>query len=455
MSVEIKNNLPFGYLIFFLLLAVLIPFIPIEYYTASLLILVFIIYLQGYVTGIRLTPLLNLSFAVFAVGVLNLLVGYLEYEFPIYILAASISINCVGRYVASYIRTRGKKEDELDEKLISATSSIAFILTGTLSAYIVAYWTIDWMDIQVTLSQLFFLVVIGVLAGALLESIPSRTDKNISLVLGTAMVMWLFASFGYYVNFYHLSAAFIFSLFLAFVAYRQNVADVSAMLSAILLGVLIIVFTDLSWYLILITFFLLGGAFTRYRYDYKLMRGIAQSKGGVRSYDNVLSNSAAALVLAIGYGVYHSSHPLFGHILLFAYMGAVATATGDTLASEIGETYRGRPVMITTLEPVRPGTDGGISMLGELVCIGGSAVIGILALVLGVVDLNLPGTGAYISIILIVVLGGFAGTNFDSLLGATLQQKGLLSNSGVNFIATFAGAFISGAAYYMLSGHVV
>ncbi|MCL7415763.1 MAG: TIGR00297 family protein [ANME-2 cluster archaeon] len=383
------------------------------------------------------------------------MLGYIGYEFPLYILGASVYITCAGGWAAAYVRRRGVKKPQLDAKFISATSSIALIMFGALSACVIAYWTTAWMNVPITLSQLLFLTLIGGVTGALLESIPTRTDKHFILVLGTGMIMWLFAGFGYYVNFSHLSAAFIFSLFLAYLAYRLDVADVSAMLAATLLGVLIIVFTNMNWYLILITFFLLGGAFTKYRYDYKVMRGIAQGKGGVRSYENVLSNSITALVLAVAYGVYHGLYPTFGPVLLFAYLGAVATATGDTLASEVGETNRGRPILITTFKPVKPGTDGGVTRLGEVVCIGGSAVIAILALVLGVIDMNADSVFTYILWLVIVVLGGFAGTNFDSLLGATLQQRGWLSNSGVNLVATMGGAFISGAAYYVLFGHVV
>jgi len=441
-----KNNLPLGYSIFVILLTLFIPFISLQYFIILFLILIIIVFLSRHHIVDYYFSLMSFSGAALLMGIIILILGD-DFQFPIYVLSASVAITCVGNATASYIRTKVNIEDELDEKLVNATSSIALTIIGALSAFLIAYWTISWMNLDVALNQLFFLVLIGALTGALLEVIPSKTNKNLTMMLGAGMVMWMFASFGYYVNFIHLSIAFIFSLFLSFLAYRQNIADVSAMLAAIILGVLIIVFTNINWYLILISFFLLGGAFTRYKYDYKLTRGIAQSKGGLRSYDNVFSNSITALILAVGYGVYDGSN-----VLLFAYLGAVATATGDTLASEIGETYIGKPVMITTFEPVRPGTDGGISMLGELVCIGGSLITGILALVLGVIDIAPTGISTYIFWIFIVVLGGFVGTNFDSLLGATMQQKGWLSNSGVNLVATMGGAFISGAAYYLTMG---
>lgn len=455
MSAEREKKLARWFFVFVILSALLIPFIPVEYFALLFAAVVVILMLRPLKSREFTAPLLGTSIAVLALASLGFMLGYTDYELPPYILGASVSITCVGGAAAGYTRRKGVSRPELDGKFISAASSVFLIIAGALSACVIAYWITGWMDISLSMSQLFFLTAIGAVTGALLESIPSRTEKHFTLVLGTGMIMWLFAGFGYYVNFSHLSAAFIFSLFLAYLAYRLNIADVSAMLAATLLGLLIIVFTDFNWYLILITFFLLGGAFTRYRYDYKVMRGIAQGKGGVRSYENVLSNSTAALILAVAYGVYHWFYPGFGPVLLFAYLGAVATATGDTLASEIGETYRGKPVMITTLCPAKPGTDGAVSVLGEAVCIGGSAAIGILALVLGVIDLDSSGALSYITWILIVIVGGFVGTNFDSLLGATLQQKGWLSNSGVNLAATMCGAFISGAAYYILSGHVM
>jgi uncharacterized protein (TIGR00297 family) len=234
--------------------------------------------------------------------------------------------------------------------------------------------------------------------------------------------------------------ALVFSMILGYLAYKTKIADLSALFSATILGVLIIVFSELFWFVLLLTFFILGGAFTKYKYRYKESIGLAQSKGGVRSYENVFSNSTAALVLAICYGIY----PQYADLIIFAYLGTVATATGDTLASEVGTTAHSQPIMITTLKPTNAGVDGAVTILGEIAALLGSMVIGLLPVIFGRVE----DAGMAIAI---TTAGGFLGTNIDSILGATLQKRGMLSNSGVNFVATFAGAAVSGIIYLLLN----
>ena len=40
----------------------------------------------------------------------------------------------------------------------------------------------------------------------------------------------------------------------------------------------------------------------------------------------------------------------------------------------------------------------------------------------------------------IVVAAAFVGTTLESLLGATVERRGLLDNEGVNFLCTLSGA---------------
>ncbi|MDM7934484.1 MAG: DUF92 domain-containing protein, partial [Methanothrix sp.] len=160
-------------------------------------------------------------------------------------------------------------------------------------------------------------------------------------------------------------------------------------------------------------------------YAYKRSLGVAQSRGGVRGYKSVYSNSLVPLIMAVCYGIYGNEG------FIYAFIGSVATANGDTLASEIGQTSRSRPRMITSLKETDPGVDGGITPLGEAASLAGSLVIGLFATATGMV-------GAIG--VLVGAVGGFLGTNFDSLLGATLQSRGILSNNGVNLVATGFGA---------------
>ena len=281
--------------------------------------------------------------------------------------------------------------------------------------------------------RILFLVILGGLSGAFLHHVSKERDFTVPF--GTAMVMWLF-SFDYPLpELQRILLICIFALVLGIGAYWAKAADSDAVLSETIVCLLVILFAGISWFILLLAFYLLGGGFTRYGYSHKHKLGIAQSHGGRRGYKNVYSNSLVPLVLAICYGVYGND------VFIFAFIASVATANGDTLASEIGETSRSKPRMITTLKETEPGVDGGVTPLGEAASLAGAVIIGLLATGMGMVG---------IFGIVVAAIGGFLGTNFDSLLGATLQSRGLLSNNGVNLVATAFGALVGGALWYIL-----
>ncbi|MBU2617419.1 MAG: DUF92 domain-containing protein, partial [Euryarchaeota archaeon] len=282
--------------------ALLLPFLAIWQ-----LILIVLAVTIGFAS---LTPrvLAHLCFSILILVVLSWVLN-----FPIYLLGASIAIVTFSAMTRDLIAQR---------KTIKG--SVTFLVFGVIFAFCIGSWIIALTKIVISSQFMFFLAVIGAITGALLESIPHAND-DLTVPLGSAMAMWLFADFEYWVPPHHLILALVLMLAIGYVSYKVNIADIPGALSGVLLGVLIIVFSDIRWFVILLAFFILGGVFTRYKYGYKQSLGIAQAEGGARGYRNVFGNGLVALILAVAEGV-------FGyHIFMMGYLGAIATATGDTL----------------------------------------------------------------------------------------------------------------------------
>ena len=247
--------------------------------------------------------------------------------------------------------------------------------------------------------------------------------------LGVAMTMYLFSDLAMPVeNMALLTAAALIAFTFAYFSYRFRVADVSGLFSGAIVGIILIVFADVRWFLVMLAFLILGSAATRYRYDLKASEGIAQSHGGVRGYVNVFANGLVAVAAAVLSGL-SGGNPL----ALALFLGSVATAAADTVGGEIGMTA-GDPVLITTLRRVPRGTNGGVTLLGEAASLAGAAAIALTGFLLGL------GT---VPVFTAAALAGFAGANVDSFVGALLENRGYIGNAGTNLIATLSGGLIA------------
>jgi uncharacterized protein (TIGR00297 family) len=207
------------------------------------------------------------------------------------------------------------------------------------------------------------------------------------------------------------------------------------MLSGVLLGLLVVVFGGFGWFAVLITFFGIGALSTKFRYGEKQHRGIAEENDGARGTGNVLGNAAVALACVLCFAA-SESLPIGGGLFQYAFAGSMAAALSDTLSSELGGLYD-NPRLITTLERVPPGTDGGVTWQGEVFGIAGAAVVG------GVAFALLPGVSPAGAAA--IVAGGVAGMTADSVLGATVEGPSF-GNEAVNLAATLVGAVVSGLA---------
>ena len=279
---------------------------------------------------------------------------------------------------------------------------------------------------------IIFLATVAALTAAFIRSLVFARDAHITAVF-VAFAVWGFIALSPTVS----APLILFGLgitgVLGYISFALGTASVPGMLTGVLSALLAVVLGGVGWFLTLMSFYAVGGLASKYRFDEKADRGVAQENEGARGTGNVLANSAVALVAVVGYAAAaHVDVP--PSLFVFAFAGATATAMADTLSSEIGGLYDG-PRLVTTLRRVEPGTDGAITWQGELAGLTGALVVGGLAAVGMPIADPVIGGG-------IVVFAGVAGMTVDSLLGA-LIEGGRIGNQAVNFFATLSGATVA------------
>lgn len=293
------------------------------------------------------------------------------------------------------------------------------------------------------------LVAVGTLSGGLVRSMLFPRDEP-PIIFSVALLAWLCAAIGVDGGLLWSVAAVGITLAVGGISALLDTASADGLLAGVLLSLLVLVFGGPVWFAMLLSFYAIGALSTKIQYDRKIERGIAEDNDGARGGANVLANSAVATAAVLVYAVLDAgllaALDLSSGLFAFAFGGAVATALGDTLSSEIGGIFDD-PRLITTFERVPAGTDGAVTWQGELAGIAGAVIVAAIGLAGAQFDqfVAMETTGA-----VIVVLGGLAGMTVDSLLGATIEGR-TIGNEGVNFLATIAGA-LAGIALAALLG---
>ena len=284
---------------------------------------------------------------------------------------------------------------------------------------------------SILLARFAFLAVAGTLVAALFREMLFERDDPV-VMLSTGLLLWLFDGLAAGVGTVEVVAGVAITVALGYTSYALGTASVAGMLSGVLLGLLVVVFGGFGWFAVLITFFSVGALSTKFRYDDKKRRGIAEENEGARGTGNVLGNAAVALACVLCFAA-SGSLPIDGTLFQYAFAGSMAAALSDTLSSELGGLYD-HPRLITTLERVPPGTDGGVTWQGEVFGLIGAVVVA------GVAFGVLPGVSTLGAAA--VAAGGVVGMTIDSILGATVEGPGF-GNEAVNFAATLVGAVVS------------
>jgi uncharacterized protein (TIGR00297 family) len=289
--------------------------------------------------------------------------------------------------------------------------------------------------------MVWYIVVIPVLAAilaALIETIPSGLNDNLTVPLSAAFFMLAL----HQINPHMLSIqqeAIVHNLIwgsainflIAGLTLALRMVSFSGFVVGFLIGTTIYIFGGYQLFLILFTFFFLGSAATKFGYARKKAIGVAQEKGGARGWKNAVANCSVAAFLAI----LSMLSPLpYALIFVAGFFGALATAAADTVSSEIGQVLGKHPILITTLKPVPVGTEGAISLEGTFAGILASVVL----CAVGIAVANIP-----IWMGVVCVIAAFVGTTVESYLGATLEQMKIVDNEMINFMNTLVGAAVA------------
>ncbi len=216
----------------------------------------------------------------------------------------------------------------------------------------------------------------------------------------------------------------------------KNILDLKGSIAAAILGLIVGILGHWSWLVILLAFLLTSHKATKWQWEEKCAKGFCESHDGARGWYNVVANGGIPALIAL----YAFSQNNWSE-MQWVFTASVAVAASDTWASEIG-CLDSRVRMITTMKKCEAGLNGGFSPNGQLAALLGSASIAIIALLIGWI----PAGGEFnigLLFALYVTLIGWIGCQIDSVLGAVLENRGLMTKGSVNAAAITSGVIIA------------
>ncbi|MVT44906.1 DUF92 domain-containing protein [Chitinophaga oryziterrae] len=205
---------------------------------------------------------------------------------------------------------------------------------------------------------------------------------------------------------------------------------VPASLLAGFIGYLIIAGAGYPGLIMLGAFFIMGVLATSHKKELKANAGEQQ-----RTASQVFANGGMAAILA----TFAMFQPAWAEELLLMMAASLASATADTLSSELGMVYGRNFYNILSFKREAKGLDGVVSLEGTLLGAAGTLVI---AIIYGI------GYGFNNKYLVIIVFAGVMGNLADSVLGATLERKHQIGNDTVNFLNTLFAALLAGSLYW-------
>jgi uncharacterized protein (TIGR00297 family) len=329
--------------------------------------------------------------------------------------------NLVGRWI-------GKSNPLPWNPKKSWAGMIAFWIFGSAGSISVMMFISGEMPLA---EAMIICIPTAILCG-LVETINTRIDDNLSVAAaGGFSVKWIsvvFITISMPVfPMMDLGIGVLVNIIASILSMIAGLVNLTGAVFGSIIGITIYTFLGWKGFMCMLVFFVIGSVASKHKYSYKAKIGVAESKKGRRSHRNAIANCSLGAILAFLCWGYN-----FPPALILAFIGSFAAALSDTTSSELGQVYGKNPRMITTWKPARVGMDGAVTVAGTVLGIVCGTLLGAVAFACGLFT-----NPVYI---LYVMAAAALGTTVDSFLGATLEQRGNLSNEEVNFLCTVTGA---------------
>jgi len=210
----------------------------------------------------------------------------------------------------------------------------------------------------------------------------------------------------------------LLALAVAALSYHLHLLTKAAAFAAFLMGWVIFSFGQVPFAVPMLVFFISSSLLSKVNLRKKAQFDLEASYSSARGWFQVVANGLVPVVLLLGWAFTKSD------MLHLLYVIALASATADTWATEIGIFSRSKPRSILSLRPVAPGSSGGVTALGFAAAMVGAALVGFSGLLAS--GLWNPRSFPW-SVLIIITAVAVAAQTVDSVLGDRLQAKYLCS----------------------------
>lgn len=275
---------------------------------------------------------------------------------------------------------------------------------------------------------------------AKLSSSPHILPAALAIVLPLSLIVWLihyllpFRSSESELSPLRCFISILIPSLLLLNAAKNKKLNAMAMVTAFVMG-FIESLSNLSMIATTIAFFMAGTRATKFKRNAKTFEEQTETR---RNWIQVISNGGVGMEMSILLMIekgpanelpINFSFEYFPSWLSIAFLGSMACACGDTLASELAPALtKATPRLITNpFLKVPRGTNGGVTILGLICSCLGGFICGLTYYIITIICVNremLLRSPPQWPLIIVGTMAGLMGSIIDSIIGATVQFSG-------------------------------